>query len=84
MDHKADIKKDMKMKEFCRVLKSIFEQVVMLEKYPRSQIDLQVFVPTHVRKCSNLQPKMPSNQQNLANGQTCLLSNVLASKTGRP
>ena len=44
MDHKADIKKDMKMKEFCRVLKSIFEQVVMLEKYPRSQIDLQVFV----------------------------------------
>ena len=44
MDHKADIKKDMKMKEFCRVLKSIFEQVVMLEKYPKSQIDLQVFV----------------------------------------
>ena len=36
MEHKADIKKDMKMKEFCRVLKSIFEQVVMLEKYPRS------------------------------------------------
>ena len=32
------------MKEFCRVLKSVFEQVLMLEQYPRSQIDLQVFV----------------------------------------
>lgn len=32
------------MKEFCRVLKSVFEQVVILENYPRSQIDLQVFV----------------------------------------
>lgn len=32
------------MKEFCRVLKSVFEQVMMLEQYPRSQIDLQVFV----------------------------------------
>ena len=31
MEHKANIKKDMKMKEFCRVLKSVFEQVVMLE-----------------------------------------------------
>ena len=26
------------------MLKSVFEQVVMLEQYPRSQIDLQVFV----------------------------------------
>ena len=40
MEHKADIKRDLKMKEFCRVLKSVFEQVVMLEHYPRSQIDL--------------------------------------------
>lgn len=32
------------MKEFCRVLKSVFEQVIMLEAYPKSQIDLQVFV----------------------------------------
>ena len=32
------------MKEFCRVLKSVFEQVLVLEKYPRSQIDIQVFV----------------------------------------
>jgi hypothetical protein len=31
MEHKANIKKDMKMKEFCRVLKSVFEQVVKLE-----------------------------------------------------
>ncbi len=44
MDHKENIKKDMKMKEFCRVLKSVFEQVIMLEVYPKSQIDLQVFV----------------------------------------
>lgn len=44
MDHKDNIKKDLKMKEFCRVLKSVFEQVIMLENYPRSQIDLQVFV----------------------------------------
>lgn len=44
MDHRSNIKKDMKMKEFCRVLKSVFEQVVMLDKYPRSQLDLQVFV----------------------------------------
>ena len=36
MEHKANIKKDQKMKEFCRVLKSVFEQVVMLEQYPRS------------------------------------------------
>jgi ribonuclease PH len=36
MDHKENIKKDMKMKEFCRVLKSVFEQVIMLEVYPRS------------------------------------------------
>ena len=34
----------MKMKEFCRVLKSVFEQVIMLEQYPRSQTYLQVFV----------------------------------------
>lgn len=26
------------------MLKSVFEQVLMLEQYPRSQIDLQVFV----------------------------------------
>ena len=25
MEHKADIKRDLKMKEFCRVLKSVFE-----------------------------------------------------------
>jgi hypothetical protein len=33
-----------KMKEFQRALKSVFESVIMLELYPRSQIDLQVFV----------------------------------------
>ena len=33
-----------KIKEFQRVLKSVFENVIMLELYPRSQIDLQVFV----------------------------------------
>ena len=32
------------MKEFCRTLKSVFEQVIFLEQYPRSQINLQVFV----------------------------------------
>ena len=36
MDHKENIKKDMKMKEFCRILKSVFEQVIMLEVYPKS------------------------------------------------
>ena len=33
-----------KMKEFCRMLKSVFERVIFLDKYPKSQIDLQVFV----------------------------------------
>ena len=32
------------MKEFCRMLKSVFEKVIQLELYPKSQIDLQVFV----------------------------------------
>ena len=32
------------MKEFQRVLKSVFESVIMLELYPKSQIDLQVCV----------------------------------------
>jgi exosome complex component RRP41 len=32
------------MKEFCRMLKSVFEKVIFLDKYPKSQIDLQVFV----------------------------------------
>lgn len=32
------------MKEFTRMLKSVFEKVIFLEKYPKSQIDLQVFV----------------------------------------
>jgi ribonuclease PH len=39
-DHREDVKRDAKMKEFCRMLKSVFEKVVFLEKYPRSQIDL--------------------------------------------
>ena len=43
-DHKEDIKRDSKMKEFCRMLKSVFEKVIFLDKYPKSQIDLQVFV----------------------------------------
>ena len=33
-----------KMKEYCRIIKSVFEQVIILELYPRSQIDLQIFV----------------------------------------
>ncbi len=33
-----------KIKEFQRILKSVLENVIMLELYPRSQIDLQVFV----------------------------------------
>jgi len=32
------------MKEFQRIVKSVFEQAIMLELYPKSQIDLQVFV----------------------------------------
>lgn len=32
------------MKEFTRMIKSVFERVIMLELYPKSQIDLQVFV----------------------------------------
>ena len=54
VEHRSDIKKDVyvsyyfivysKMKEFCRMLKSVFEKVILLELYPKSQIDLQVFV----------------------------------------
>ena len=44
MDHRSDIKKDNKIKEFQRTIKSVFEGVISLELYPRSQIDLQVFV----------------------------------------
>mmetsp|Transcript_10731 Transcript_10731/g.18010 ORF Transcript_10731/g.18010 Transcript_10731/m.18010 type:complete len:168 (+) Transcript_10731:220-723(+) len=44
MEHRSDIKKDNKMKEFQRILKSLYENLIMLELYPRSQIDLQVFV----------------------------------------
>lgn len=40
MEHRSDIKRDNKMKEFQRILKSVFESVIMLELYPRSQIDL--------------------------------------------
>ncbi len=32
------------MKEFTRVVKSIFEQVIMLELYAKSQIDIHLFV----------------------------------------
>ena len=32
------------MASMANLKESIFEQVIMLEKYPRSQIDLQVFV----------------------------------------
>lgn len=39
-DHREDVKRDAKMKEFCRMLKSVFEKIVFLDKYPRSQIDL--------------------------------------------
>ena len=44
MDHRSDIKRDNKIKEFQRSLKSAFESVIMLESYPRSQIDLQICV----------------------------------------
>ena len=44
VEHRAEVKKDQKLKEFTRTLKSVFERVVFLEKYPKSQIDLQVFV----------------------------------------
>jgi exosome complex component RRP41 len=44
MDHRSDIKKDNKMKEFQRTVKSVFESAIMLELYPKSQIDLQVMV----------------------------------------
>ncbi|CDW85893.1 UNKNOWN [Stylonychia lemnae] len=44
IEHRADIKKDIKMKEFTRMIKSVFEQVILLDLYPRSQLDLQVFV----------------------------------------
>ena len=36
MDHRSDIKKDNKIKEFQRTLKSVFESVLMLELYPRA------------------------------------------------
>jgi ribonuclease PH len=39
-DHREDVKRDAKMKEFCRMLKTVFEKIVFLDKYPRSQIDL--------------------------------------------
>ena len=44
MDHRSDIKRDNRIKEFQRVVKSVFENAIMLELYPRSQIDLQVMV----------------------------------------
>ena len=40
MDHRSDIKRDNKLKEFQRTIKSVFEEAIMLELYPKSQIDL--------------------------------------------
>ena len=44
MDHRSDIKRDNKLKEFQRIIKSVFEEAIMLELYPKSQIDLQIMV----------------------------------------
>jgi exosome complex component RRP41 len=44
VEHRSEIKGDKKLKEFTRMLKSVFERVIFMEKYPKSQIDLQVFV----------------------------------------
>ena len=43
-EHKTDIKRDQKMKEFSNEIKSVFEGLLILELYPKSQIDLQIFV----------------------------------------
>ena len=32
------------MKEFTRMIKSVFERVIFMDKYPKSQIDLNIFV----------------------------------------
>jgi exosome complex component RRP41 len=32
------------MKEFTRMIKSVFERVIMLNQYPKSQIDLNIFI----------------------------------------
>ena len=40
MDHRADIKRDNKMKEFQRTLKSVYEEAIIWDHYPKSQIDL--------------------------------------------
>lgn len=41
---KKDYKRDLKMREFSKTLKDIFEQIIMLELYPRSEVALNVLI----------------------------------------
>jgi exosome complex component RRP41 len=44
LTRKSDYKRDLKMREFSKTLKDIFEQVVILESYQRSEIQINVIV----------------------------------------
>jgi exosome complex component RRP41 len=44
LTRKSDYKRDLKMREFSKTLKDIFEQVVLLESYQRSEIQINVLV----------------------------------------
>jgi exosome complex component RRP41 len=44
VSRKTDYKRDLKMREFSNTLKDIFEQVIMLNNYSRSEIDINVLV----------------------------------------
>lgn len=41
---KSEIKRDLQMREFSSTLKEIFEQVIILKNYPRSEIEINVTV----------------------------------------
>jgi exosome complex component RRP41 len=42
LTRKSDYKRDLKMREFSKTLKDIFEQVILLESYQRSEIQINV------------------------------------------
>lgn len=44
LTRKTDYKRDLKMREFSKTLKDIFEQVILLEYYPKSEIVINVLV----------------------------------------
>jgi exosome complex component RRP41 len=44
LSRKSDYKRDLKMREFSKTLKDIFEQVIMLDSYMKSEIQINVLV----------------------------------------